>query len=158
MNIKPVRKNLFILFIALIATACDAAPTSPTSRIAARAAQRASPSCPAEDFERFLTSFANHVEVQKVFVAQPLQIESVDASAEPEPKPVIKVLGLSELHFPLMPSLQQQAKDGLTLSQTSSSPTNVTVKLVKQDTDEQMLFFFRKEGCWKLYRMRDDSL
>jgi hypothetical protein len=158
MNTDSLRKTLLSLSMALIATACDAFPSSSTSHIAAPDSQPVSQSCPDQNFKRFLTSFSNHVEVQKVSIVQPLQSESVDVSAETEPKTVLKMLSLSELHFPLMPNLQQQAKDGLTLSQTSSGPTNAMIKLAKQDADYQMLFFFRKEGCWKLYRIRDESL
>lgn len=118
----------------------------------------APPVCPAQAFDTFLAAFANDVEVQKNFVTQPLQNESVDALAEPEPKPITKILNFVELHFPLMPSLQQQTHDGLKLIQTPSSNGEMEVKLIKPDTDYQLLFFFRNDGCWKLYRMRDDSL
>jgi hypothetical protein len=114
--------------------------------------------CPAQTFDTFLTAFADDVEVQKKSVALPLQSESVDALAEPEPKPVTKMLSFAELHFPLMPTVQQRARDGLQISQTPSGKGEIEVKLVKPDTDYQLLFYFRNDGCWKLYRMRDDSL
>jgi len=100
----------------------------------------------------------NDVEVQKAFVTDPLQSDSVDANAEPEPKPVSKMLGRAEITFPVMPSEQQQAKDGLKLTKNDISATEVSVKLAKEDTDYQMSFFFRKDGCWHLYRTKDDSL
>ena len=116
------------------------------------------PTCPAQTFDIFLMAFANDVAVQKAFVTQPLQSESVDALAEPEPRPITKMLGFDQLHFPLMPNLQRQALDGLQLVKTISGNGEMEVKLVKPDTDYQVLFFFRNDGCWKLYRMRDDSL
>ena len=153
---KPSYGKIPLLFVTLLATACDAAP--PSVNDTKYVASPATLSCPAQDFGKFLTAFANHIEVQKAFVTLPLESESVDATAEPEPKPVTKRLGLSELHFPLMPSLQRQAMDGVTLSRKLTNPKEAEVKLVKEDTDYQMVFYFKNDGCWKLYRMRDDSL
>lgn len=116
------------------------------------------PVCPAQPFDAFLTAFANDIEIQKAFVTRPLQSETVDALAEPEPRPVTKMLGFAELHFPLMPNLKKQALDGLQLEKTISGNGEMEVRLFKPDTDYQVLFLFRKDGCWKLYRMRDDSL
>lgn len=98
------------------------------------------------------------LQVQKTQVTLPLQSEAIDLNAEPEPKPVTKMLTQAELKFPLMPSLQQQAQDGLQLSKTFTDATHVEVKLSKPDTDDQRVFFFQNDGCWKLYRTRDDSL
>lgn len=98
------------------------------------------------------------LQVQKAQVSLPLQRESVDPNAEPEPRPISKMLTQAELKFPLMPSPQQQAKDGLQLSKIATDPTHMEVKLVKPDTDYQLTFFFQNDGCWKLYRIRNDSL
>jgi hypothetical protein len=121
-------------------------------------AASATPVCQAQAFDTFLTAFADDIEVQKKSVTRPLQSESVDALAEPEPKPVTKMLSFAELHFPLMPTERQRAHDGLQISQTPSGSGEIEVKLVKPDTDYQRVFYFRNDGCWKLYRMRDDSL
>lgn len=131
---------------------------------AASAAQATTPpaapslTCPADDFATFLPKFMNDVKLQKAFVTDPLQSDSVDANAEPEPKPVSKMIARAEISFPVMPDDQRQAKDGLKLTKNETSPTEVTVKLAKEDTDYQMSFFFRKDSCWHLYRMKDDSL
>jgi len=116
------------------------------------------PICSAQNFDKFLSTFANDIEVQKKFIVLPLQSDSVDAMAEPEPKTVTKMLDLSALHFPLMPSTRKQINDGLKLSYKRINVGEVEVKLVKDDTDYQMTFFFRNDGCWKLYRINNDSL
>ncbi|MET0937508.1 MAG: hypothetical protein ABWX83_16060 [Luteibacter sp.] len=118
----------------------------------------ASPTCPATDFAGFLPKFMNDVATQKAFVTDPLQSDSVDPNAEPEPKPVSKMVGRADITFPVMPSEGQQAKDDLKLTKNETSATEVIVKLARQDTDYQMSFFFRKDGCWHLYRVKDDSL
>jgi hypothetical protein len=141
--------------------ASESTPASTASVAVAPAtppASASSPTCPAEDFAAFLPRFMNDATVQKAFVTDPLQSDSVDANAEPEPKPVSKMLSRGDITFPVMPDAQQQAKDGLKLTTTETSPTEVTVKLAKDDTDYQMSFFFRKDGCWHLYRTKDDSL
>ena len=82
---KPSCGKIPLLLIALLATACHATPPSVVDT--RHVASSASLSCPAQDFGKFLTAFANHIEVQKAFVSLPLESESVDATAEPEPKP-----------------------------------------------------------------------
>lgn len=114
--------------------------------------------CPSQDFELFLKSFIDSVEVQKSFTATPLESVTIDALAEPEPVEVKKMLGASELRFPLIPSPDQQANEGLISRISNSDKKKVEVILHKPDTDYQVSFFFRQESCWKLYRVKDYSL
>lgn len=161
-----------ILTAALLAACGPSSPPPPqasspvTASTAASATTAASPAvgsasattCPAESFDQFLPLFENDVNVQKAYVTDPLQSDSVDPNADPEPKPVSKSLPKDQVTFPIMPSQADQAKDGLTAKRTDTSATDVAVKLVKPDTDYQMTFFFRKDDCWHLYRVKDDSL
>lgn len=65
----------------------------------------------------------------------------------------------AQLSFPLMPSTSEQAREKLRMTLNSASANDATAKLVKEDTDYQMTFFFRlQDGCWKLYRLLNDSL
>ncbi|MGH8107640.1 MAG: hypothetical protein ACREO1_02840 [Arenimonas sp.] len=114
--------------------------------------------CPSQNFEIFLMSFIDSLDVQKSFTATPLESVTIDALAEPEPVEVKKMLAVNETNFPLMPSSDQQAKDGLISLISNSDKKNVEVTLHKPDTDYQMSFFFRQEGCWTLYRIKDYSL
>jgi hypothetical protein len=121
-------------------------------------ASAATVACPAQDFDSFLKHFANDIAVQKAFVSIPLQSDSIDPEAEPEPAPVSRQLDKAQIQFPLMPNEQQQRKQGLSLSKTASSADQVTLKLTKADTDYQLSLFFRHQDCWMLYRIKDDSL
>lgn len=113
--------------------------------------------CPSQDFDAFLVAFMDDPAVQKAFTKRPLQSESLDANADPEPKPVTALLDGDKLRFPLMPSAAAQKRDGLALSQSELNGDK-EVMLAKPDTDYQLSYFFRKGDCWTLYRMRDDSL
>lgn len=142
---------------------CDLAsntqPAAAAQEKAAAPAVAAKPAtaCPSQDFDAFLSAFADSAEVQSAFTQRPLRSESVDANADPEPKPVTAMLDGAALKFPLMPSRDKQQADGLVLSQTELNGDK-QVMLAKPDTDYQLSFFFRKGECWSLYRMRDDSL
>ena len=115
--------------------------------------------CPSQDFNTFLQAFANDVRLQKAFVADPLQSDFVDATAEPEPRPVTRMLTASQLHFPLMPDAQQQVRDSLETRQITLNATQASVKLVAEGTDHQIRFFFKRTGgCWQLYHIANDSL
>ncbi len=114
--------------------------------------------CPSQDFEIFLTSFINSVEVQKSFTATPLESVTIDALAEPEPAEVKKMLVANKLMFPLMPSPDQQANEGLKSRRSGADENNVEVILFKPDTDYQTSFFFKRLDCWNLIRIKDYSL
>ncbi len=114
--------------------------------------------CPSDDFESFLKSYSDSMEIQKLFTSAPLESTAIDPSAEPEPAEVTRMLDANELDFPLMPSLAKQASEGLMSRRSNLSKTNVEVVLFKPDTDYQMSFFFKQENCWKLYRIKDYSL
>jgi len=127
---------------------------APVTRDQGEAASR----CPSQNFDTFLNAFADNIDIQKIFVHDPLESESIDASAEPEPKPVVQTIHMAELKFPLMPSTQQQAQDRLSRSITALSEREMRVVLSKEDTDYQMAFVFHHEDCWTLYRKQDESL
>ncbi len=124
---------------------------------AAGAAATPATACPSQDFDAFLAAFADDIQVQRAFTQRPLRSETVDANADPEPKPVTAMLDGDALKFPLMASRAKQQAEGLVLSQTELNGDK-QVMLAKPDTDYQLSFFFRKGECWTLYRMRDDSL
>ncbi|MGX0954783.1 hypothetical protein AB7M18_000911 [Pseudomonas viridiflava] len=128
-----------------------AANTQPPSQASVAA-------CPAQDFDGFLKRFANDIEVQKAFVSTPLQSEYIDPEAQPEPRPVSELLDRSQLQFPLMPSYQQQHDQGLTLVKQLKGPDQAVIKLSKADTGYQLSLFFKREACWMLYRIQDESL
>lgn len=168
MNFKQTRVWM-ALALAMALGGCDAVSTNPP---AAAAQNKAAPAaaapapvaaaakaCPSQDFAVFLKAFADDVDVQKAHTQRPLRSETIDANAnaDPEPKPVTAMLDGAALHFPLMPSTGKQQSDGLVSSQTELNGDK-EVMLVKPDTDYQLSFFFRKDACWTLYRMRDDSL
>ncbi|QQP97403.1 hypothetical protein [Lysobacter enzymogenes] len=168
MNLKNTRWTAGLLLGALIAlSGCDVASNSQPAAAAAEQAapEKAAPAaaatpataCPSQDFDAFLAAFADDVEVQRAFTERPLRSETVDANADPEPKPVTAMLDGDAIKFPLMASRAKQQADGLVLSQTELNGDK-QVLLAKPDTDYQLSFFFRKGECWTLYRMRDDSL
>lgn len=114
--------------------------------------------CPSPNFDGFFKAFISDVEVQKAFSTEPLESQTVDATAEPEPVLVTKMTTADELQFPLIPSEHQQTKDGLKMRQSVLENGDIKVTLAKEDTDYQMSFYFKKEVCWKLIRIRNDSL
>ena len=148
----PHRRPTALLFLVSWLAACKPSTS-------AEAPEPASPAaCPSQDFRTFLTAFANDPSVQEAFTRRPLQSDYMDAAAEPEPKRITRTLDGADLRFPLMPSLQRQEQKGLELRLTSTGEDKAEVVLVKPDTDEQTVFFFIRNDCWRLDRIRDDSL
>ena len=135
-------------------SALDARPAPPPTP----ASTSAMPICPSHNFDGFLKAFMDDVELQKAFTAEPLESQAVDAAAEPEPALVTKLQTATELEFPLIPSEKQQAGEGLKMRQSVLENGDIKVTLAKEDTDYQMSFYFEKDECWKLIRIRNDSL
>lgn len=162
---KSKQSAMWAVLLATALGGCDLASNSPPAAAAADpkaalpalAPSVAARACPSQDFDTFLQAFTEDVKVQKAYTQRPLQTETVDGNADPEPKPVIALLDGDALHFPVMPNTEKQLADGLVLSQTELNGDK-EVMLAKPDTDYQLSFFFRKGECWTLYRMRDDSL
>jgi hypothetical protein len=111
--------------------------------------------CPSQEFPVFLDAFVGNAEVQKAFTATPLRIDSLDSNAEPEPEPVSTMT--SDFTFPVIPGEKEQSAAGLSLSIERAGSDSV-VTLEKADTDYQVLYYFRKDACWTLYRKEDKSI
>lgn len=172
-KLKSMKRNQLLLLSALLGSlalaGCDVASknsqATPATQAAAPSvtapaaapANAAAIACPSQDFSVFLKAFTDDVEVQKAHTQRPLQSDSIDPNADPEPKQVTAMLDGDALRFPVMPNTQTQKNDGLVLSQTELNGDK-QVMLAKPDTDYQLSFFFRKGECWTLYRKRDDSL
>ena len=157
-------RTIILLAMSVLLGACRAAPqqNAPDTRSAVAtsipAVASAMSACPSPDFNSFLKTFMGDVEIQKKFSADPLESQTVDATAEPEPALVTKMLTATELQFPLIPSEQQQASEDLKIRQSELENGDVKVTLAKEDTDYKMSFYFKKNGCWELIRIRNDSL
>ncbi|WP_442680929.1 hypothetical protein ACSBM8_07040 [Sphingomonas sp. ASY06-1R] len=122
------------------------------------AAQAAGKACPATTFPKFLTAFAADPALQRAHTRIPLSYETIDATAQPEPRTVRKMLDAKTIRFPIMPSPVEQKKKHMT-SLNKVVPGGMEVTLRAGETDEQLRFFFRQEsGCWTLLRKSDDSL
>jgi len=146
------------------APAPSATPAPPQATAASRAqADRAIThsvdACPAPTFDGFLPKFMDDVSIQKQYTADPLESDTIDPNADPEPAPVKKMLTKDQVTFPVIPDSARQKKDGLVLKQSPEGDGGFAVELAKPDTDYQMTFHFRSaEGCWQLHRTEDDSL
>jgi hypothetical protein len=157
-------RAIILLIMTVLLGACKATPqqNAPGAQAAevvpAPVPTPVMSACPSSNFDSFLKAFMGDVEIQKAFSVEPLESQTVDATAEPEPALVTKMLTATELQFPLIPSEQQQASEGLKLRQSTLENGDTKVTLVKEDTDYQMSFYFKNEGCWKLIRIRNDSL
>lgn len=142
-------KRLYLLPLAagvLISQACLAA--------APKALEAA---CPSAKFPAFFAAFADSVPVQKAFTDYPLAHVLLDHAVQPARE--IKVqLQKDKLSFPLIPPRTQRKRAGLAFRTDDVTEQNAKVSLFKEDTGYQVVYFFHKDGCWKLERKEDRSL
>ena len=142
--------------VAILLVACHPSTTGTQAAIAAESTTPVAQQCPSQDFEKFLISYIGNSDVQKQFTSRPLQSDSIDADAEPEPQLVTAML--SDLQFPVIPGQREQKDQGLVMSTANAGNNVMVVKLVKPDTDYQVSYYFRHDVCWMLYRKSDESI
>lgn len=150
-----IRHCAFLLSFAASLAACNRQTTPAPSESAIEASVSR---CPSQTFEGFFAAFSDSAEVQKTFTRLPLRSDSIDAGAEPEPRPITKMFSAQELEFPLVPDKRQVANEGL---ETSFKPSgnDMVVEVSKPDTDYMISYYFERAGdCWRLHRKNDASL
>ena len=114
--------------------------------------------CPADDFQVFLSIFTEDVQVQRSYTNFPLKELHLDINARPEPKPVIKSLSRSQVLFPVIPNMVERNAKGLKIRFDQVGMLQSKISLRKEDTDYLVIYFFVKDGCWKLTQIEDWSL
>lgn len=125
---------------------------------AAAQAEAAGPACPSTDIDAFLKAFIDDVAVQRAFTAQPLRDQYVDATADPEPRPVTQMLSEPALTFPVIPTRSERATLGLEARWLERGETRAVLRLAKPDSDLQLTYTFDRQACWRLVERVDDSL
>jgi hypothetical protein len=125
---------------------------------AAAPAEAAGPACPSTDIDAFLRAFIDDVAMQRAFTAQPLKDQYVDNTAEPEPRPVTRMLSEPALTFPVIPTRGERATLGLEARWLERGAARAVLRLAKPDSDLQLTYTFDRQTCWRLVERVDDSL
>ena len=156
---RNVRRALPAMVTLLALAGCEAPPPAATAATQVDAATtKAATACPSQEFESFLEAFAGDIDLQRAFTARPLHSESLDTGADPEPRSVTRMLDEPDIEFPLIADLDQLREEGVSLNTSVIPPGGRQVLLSKEDTGFQVSFYFRKDDCWPLYKVQDDSI
>jgi hypothetical protein len=113
--------------------------------------------CPVESFKIFFDAFSENVQLQKKVTQLPLK-KLIVINADPEPRSVVNKLKRNQIAYPVIPNLLERQNKGLSVRLETLGPHKAKATLFKDDTDYQVIFFFIKNGCWKLNRIEDWSL
>lgn len=114
--------------------------------------------CPSVEFDSFFDAFSERIEIQMEFTKFPLKKQLLDLNAEPEPRPVFRLIGRKQIRLPLIPNAADRKIRSLNLAVEKLTEREAKVLLTKSDTDYQVVYFFRKNSCWRLERIEDWSL
>ena len=128
----------------------DAAPSAATGS--------GSTPCPHAEFAAFLQHFSTEIAWQARAVADPLVTEHVDAGAEPEPVTVVRRVPLAEVAWPVMPDPATLSRTRRILESTAQSDGSMQVQVRATDTSDQQTYTFRRQPCWQLVRVVDESI
>lgn len=117
-----------------------------------------SPACAEPAFDQFLLRFGHEISFQEKSVADPLESDFVDPTAEPEPKTVSNQIPLAEVEWPVVADLTMLKKSGHEI-EISDEPGGIKKVLIrKPDTGDQQSYYFARRPCWQLVKMSDESL
>ena len=154
---KDLNKFKHIIFLLIFSIYSYAYALDPVSHPIRQVGQAA---CPSHDFSDFIKAFSENTEVQVAFTKYPLQQQSVDTNAEPEPKPVVRKLPRNQISFPVLPKEIERKKQSLEVRVDSVTGSNAKVTLVKPNTDYQVTYEFElyTNSCWYLLSVDDQSL
>ena len=129
-----------------------AAPADSGKRAAAP-----SSSCRHQGFDEFLRDFERDVAFQRSRVADPFEMQYVDAQAEPEPAVITTRMRRRNAVFPIYPSPDTQWHQGL-VREVEERDAEAQVRLRIPDTDHQVRYRFARRPCWMLVGSSNDSL
>ncbi|WP_265257311.1 hypothetical protein [Verminephrobacter aporrectodeae] len=114
--------------------------------------------CPSRDFYEFIKVFSENKEVQIKFTKYPLKHQWMDTDAEPEPKPVMRILQRDQVSFPVIHNEAKRKKKNLILQIDWIKSNRAKLTMVKDDTDYLINYFFVLNSCWNLVRIENRSL
>ena len=114
--------------------------------------------CPDADFASFLKCFEGSVDVQRTATADPLKMDSIQAAADPEPRPVTRQVPLRDVEFPIMPDGQERHSKEFEQIVSELGPARREVTHRIPDTGAQLRFEFRADPCWELVRVSNDMI
>lgn len=114
-------------------------------------------SCPSKKFAEFLSVFSDSSMIQERFTRFPLK-KLFAANIKAEPVLEMVYLKRESIKFPIFPINKNRVAIGLRFLIVNEEEKLAAVKLEKPDTDYQVLYIFRLDGCWFLDEVNDYSL
>lgn len=115
-------------------------------------------SCFKGSFSEFFKSFIENEKVQRLSTKNPLSIQRIDPTTEPEPTPVIKVLNAQQITFPLILRKIDRENRRLLPGIDKQSEKKANITLYRDNSGYLINFFFLKKKCWVLEKIEDDSI
>lgn len=114
--------------------------------------------CLTGDFSAFLARFSHEITVQEGATADPLIVDLLDPTAEPEPQLRGDEIALSDVTWPVMPDIATLEGQGLVM-EISDVNTNAKAVLIRgMENGVRTTWFFTPEPCWTLVRVLDESM
>ena len=146
------------LAIGLLCGACKSQSAVSRSDMPENQQVMTSDFCAADKFAEFSRLFAEDADFQRKHTDVFIEKQAIDVAAEPEPKTIRYRLSRDKLKFPVLPLKGERDGKALQMLIESVESDGARVKLYKPETDYQIHYFFKRNTCWTLIRIQDDSL
>ena len=117
----------------------------------------AAETCLTGDFNAFIDRYSREIALQEAATADPVIFEQIDIGTGDEPDLIAREMPLSEISWPVMPSLKAAEGMGYVV-EMETAPGTGSVLMRGRDNGERMIWHFTESPCWTLVRIRDDGM
>ena len=114
--------------------------------------------CLTGDFDAFFARFSHEIIVQEASTADPLALEMIDPTAEPEPELITSQIPLAEVEWPVIPDFTIGAAENVR-TEVSDTPEGGKAVLMRGiDNGIRTTWVFAPTPCWQLVKVIDESM
>jgi hypothetical protein len=111
-----------------------------------------------ENFYEFSNIFINNQSLQIIFSRNYIIISFVDINTYAIPKKIEKIINKKNINFPIIPSYKIINESEQKLEIVQIDDENAEIIRSKDDTGLLIKYHFKKNKCWNLYMIEDDSI
>lgn len=153
-----IKRQYFLIFLMILISDCVYALENNNVSIN-QAIDGDKMVCPSLEFSKFIKVFTENVATQRAFTKYPLKYQRFNLDSIPEPKTISENIHQDKISFPLIPIMQNEKFNDLSIQVNKFSKKLATVTINKNnDIKYEFILEFKLEKCWYLISITNRSI
>lgn len=111
-----------------------------------------------DNFYEFSNLFINDQSLQKIFSRDYIIFSLIDTESYAIPQKIEKIIDKNSINYPIIPSYKIINKYNQKLKIVQIDKNKAEIIRSKDDTGLLIKYHFKKNKCWNLYMIEDDSI